>query len=810
MHNTLKHKQHGFSLLEMAIVFILAGIIITPAVSLYHQYTVEKDWDETEERIGEIANAIGNYRAVYGRYPCPASRTASSGDLDYGREKCQLNSPGSCNDGICTFENNGKPNLVGTIPFKALNMQETEASDKYLNRFTYAVTNDLTSNTTFNLQGGALGIVDKNGNSLVQPADSGHFIVISHGPNKIGAYTKEGVNGRACSQASLIEQENCDDDAIFVAGEVESDIDDRVSYFSPVYPSEWQISEATPNNDIHLKNTNALSVGANINNDLSAAEETTIRDTALEPGVLKSEDKIFTEELCEYDGTDVTLDCFKPRRIAGMLDTGGPLLAETINKSGMSCYDPTQTPADQGFLVGIKDGNPECSEEIYISCPANGFISAIDSAGNVICTAAPDPPCATEVHTNFCQEPVTLNATYSGAVQTAFSGECRMITDYNSAYFTAAIGGMTFADMQTEIATLNAETRTIVDCSSGNASQIRDAFRCNSGTWSLVASHEKRRPTYSFISNATSTSSTYTAETGYTGNDNNNNIGNHDCWCREDYRVNEDTACPWGTFGTRKRVYKHKCPQTDHYWDLVYTDTQSCACAPFTIPQTMSCNAYYDQQNGTSGTTGLSGTVYLSYLTTCSGNTPVVPTTPTSVNASQCKCNPISSTDRNNCDTGTTNNWTSPFGTEIGVELITEKTYACPNTTTGGLPDPRSKTPTTNTYGPEACVCDTNLKSNKTVACPTGLSGVGITYEREWDCVANDWEPEEDWDVVSNQCYGCAWEGSGASTLEEYAYGKEKGTSCACGTAPVAFCWDYAANSKYSVSTSCQCTVQLP
>ncbi len=809
MRNTLKHKQHGFSLLEMAIVFILAGIIITPAVSLYHQYTVEKDWDETEDRIGEVVNAIGNYRAVYGRYPCPASRTASSGDLDYGREKCQLNPPGSCTDGICTSTNNGKPNLIGTLPFKSLNMQETEAADKYLDRFTYAVTYDLTSNTTFNLQGGALGIVDKNGNSLVEPADSGHFIVISHGPNKVGAYTRAGVNSRACSDGAPLEQENCDDDAIFVSGEVKSDIDDRVSYFSPVYPSEWQISEATPNNDIHLKNTTALSVGASINNDLSAAEETTIRYTPLEPGALKSEDSIFTEELCEYDGTDVDVDCFKPRRIAGMLDTGYPLLAENTSKAGMSCYDPTQTPADQGFLIGIKEGKPVCSEEIYVSCPNNKFISRIDGSGNIICDGPPDPRCPTTPAETFCEDPVTLIDAFSGSVQTEFSGECRMITDYNSAYFSAAIGGMTYADMQTEINTLNAETRTIVDCSSGNASQVRDAFRCNSGTWSLVASHEKRGPTHGFTSNATSTSSSYRAETGYSGNDTNNNNGNHDCWCREDYRVNEDNACPWGTFGTRKRVYKHKCPQTYHYWDLVYTDTQSCACAPFTIPATMSCNAYYDQQNGTSGTTGLSGTVYLSYLTTCSGNTPVVPSTPTSVDASECGCNPISSIDRLNCDTGTTNIWTSIFGNEIGVELITVDTYACPGTTTGGLDDPRSSTPTTNTYG-AACTCDINKKKNETELCPDGLAGPGMTYEREWDCVTKTWEPKEDRDLISNQCYGSAWEGSGASTLEEYAYGKEKGSSCACGTAPFPYCWDYASNGKYSVSTSCQCTVQLP
>ena len=63
MRNALKGKtkstmlrNEGFSLLELAIVLVLVGMVIAPAISLYHQYRVDKDWDETELDIDSVLN----------------------------------------------------------------------------------------------------------------------------------------------------------------------------------------------------------------------------------------------------------------------------------------------------------------------------------------------------------------------------------------------------------------------------------------------------------------------------------------------------------------------------------------------------------------------------------------------------------------------------------------------------------------------------------------------------------------------------------------------------------------------------------
>ena len=82
MRNSIKtflKKETGFSLVEIAIVLLILGLMITPAINMYHQYRVEKDWNETEDNIDLIALELGGYRAITGRFPCPAPTDAVPG-----------------------------------------------------------------------------------------------------------------------------------------------------------------------------------------------------------------------------------------------------------------------------------------------------------------------------------------------------------------------------------------------------------------------------------------------------------------------------------------------------------------------------------------------------------------------------------------------------------------------------------------------------------------------------------------------------------------------------------------------------------
>lgn len=825
--------EQGFSLLELAIVMVLIGLVVAPAISMYHNNRIKTDWQGTEDNIETNVDELGRFRSVFGRYPCPASRTAVPGDLNYGHEDCTVHPFGTCVGGTCTFTSNivGQQVLTGTIPFKTLNLQESESYDRYLNRLSYAVTLELTDGTTFDLQGGGIGIIDKSPTptSIIDPPDRAHFIVISHGHNQIGGTTKAGVLSAACVTGTLFEQENCDIDATFLSGEIEDDFDDRIGFFSGIALSEWQTYANFPD-DIHLKNASNISIGATTATDLSSSDQASARTFGAGSGTIIASDanapnegRFYSDTLCEYDATILTTnsECFKSRLFAGALtpDPTGPtptrFEAVTDLGSGMSCYIPG---VKDEYLVGIENRGPICEDEIYISCPTGAFIAGINSNGEVICEGAPNTRCDPQSITKTCGGTELLPDTADGVYEYAYSGECRKITDYNAAYFTTAMAGFTtLGEVTALIATINAEPRTNISCGpNASNSQIRDVYKCNSGTWNKIRTHEKRYPWSSFP--GSTAGGTWNAETGYTGNDTSNNVYNHDCWCREDYRINT-YSCYGGLSGTRVVIRKHRCPQTQHYWHTVLNSSALCGCAPYTLSTTQSCNSWYDETNGTTGTTGLTGTVYHTFDVTCSGDTPVVPPTPTTTNADACACpaNPDTIT-RDYCLGNFTNSWTSIYGQETGVADIHKTTWNCPGTITGGLPDPGS-TGTTTSYSPEnspvppACTCDNTLTAEVILTCDAGLEGLGMKYRKEWDCLkgpTGDWEDQDDWDLLEDNCHPCSWQGSGAPTSEEFPYGGSAhrvGKVCTCGDSPANQCWDYG--SPYDIWTNCPCVVQI-
>ncbi len=811
--------QSGFTLIEIALVLLLVGLIMTPAIQMYHQYRVNKDWNETEYNIDDIKFAIGGFRNVYGRYPCPASVTAVPGDIDYGHElsNCQTSAPapGTCSGGICTYSNGSGVNiLVGTVPFKILNLTEKQAYDSSLSRITYAVTLPLTSNTTYNSNGGGINIVDKNNpaQSLVSPPNSAHFVIISHGKNKYGAYTRAGIISENCTLGSLAEQENCDADTVFASGDYDAiTFDDRINFFSPVQESEWQESEAQAE-AITLKNTNSSAIGANITDNLAGEEAALVKTvgSTSRSGIIRSSQNFYSEQICD----ESTGNCFRPELIAGTLDCSGgsDQCIVTTTGTGMSCNNSSSGD----YMVAIENNDLVCSDEIFVTCADNQFISEIDN-GNIVCATLPGASCDSTTRTATCGDTVNVPAAIDGAYATTYTGECRKITNYDASYFSSIISVLTNPNQIKSIINLiNLQPRTIVNCDTSPAdSQVRDAWLCTNGTFSTnsVRAHEKNHPWSSYPSNPVSGSSPWPAETwNDSTTDPNNNQYNHDCWCREDYRARV-TSCPGGLSGNRIIIEKHTCPQTSHQWTNILTSDAFCACASGTTTINQSCNSYYDEVNGTSGTTGLTGTVIKTFDINCVSGVPVTDTTPSNIDTSQCACPSKSQiVNRTYCPTGLTNSWSWTGGNETGVATLSTQDWVCPGTSTGGLPDPGSwGSPTP--YSPiPACTCDSSLTENVTLSCPTGQQGSGIIYKKEWDCTLNgglgDWEPQSEWDLIANNCDSCAWQApTGSPTLEDFAYGVPKGDTCSCGSPPATLCHAFA-GAKYSIWSGCPCVVQ--
>jgi type II secretory pathway pseudopilin PulG len=138
LHMRRPRYVSGFTLIEMAILCVLAGILMMGAMSAYNTYAREKRLTETYDRQDTVASSIASFAASHAasvgmRYPCPAPIRISLDDPKSGVEDCSLRDDASkpvpsCDaaTGICKIA--GRPTdlypdgvvLIGGIPYKSI------------------------------------------------------------------------------------------------------------------------------------------------------------------------------------------------------------------------------------------------------------------------------------------------------------------------------------------------------------------------------------------------------------------------------------------------------------------------------------------------------------------------------------------------------------------------------------------------------------------------------------------------------------------------------------------------------------------
>lgn len=280
--------QQGFTLIEMAFVVLISGMMAVIYTQSYFRYVEGQRVARTEEAMDLSESAMKEWLDLKKTYPCPADPELPETHPNYGRENCSstaIRVAGRDADG------DGTPDsiLVGAIPFRTLldpngdgntddglrDIPLTAATslDGWGNKLTYAVTENLTKLSTYRQNGGAIQIVDEFNLSIIDPPGSMHVILISHGPNGRGAYTTSGNLTDTCGSSvptvpppgppvvtALTERENCNGDGIFIQAlkslRDESYFDDIVKYFAMREGRLWVDYGAG-----RAANTNAGNVG---------------------------------------------------------------------------------------------------------------------------------------------------------------------------------------------------------------------------------------------------------------------------------------------------------------------------------------------------------------------------------------------------------------------------------------------------------------------------------------------------------------------------------------------------------------------
>lgn len=848
----------GFTLIEIAVSLMVMGLLIAPAIAAYNLYVEQQKIEHTKISLDRSSTAITAFLESYGRYPCPAPMDADVGDVEYGYEDCSATAPGIITAQSARVPALANPNvLIGSLPFRTLNLDQNDVRDGYYSRLTYAVTEDLTDSTAYAANLGGIGVLSNagGGDSAISPENAAHFLILSHGKNGYGAIIESGAPAGNCASGSALEQENCDyltdapAEAIFQITHKQNNFDDVVSYYMGRGVTPWQYQDGNTD-DIHLRRGDTIVSGDTnlMTQDLSAlAEKIHVRGVEGNDadGTIRAQGNAGGSPPTDYTGTirvnnlcgeDASGDgCFSPEILyGGRLADGvtletitgamAPAVPSVSNNGDPLNYGASGTTGgmactNQEIMVGIKDGRPLCSRIAEFNCPTTptqSFLKGVDSNGEIICDGMAPSGCAEQTNVaNSCGGTFTLPEKAHNARHQEHSGMCYEIANFDDAYADTLMIPGNFAasltNIQNYVDTLNAANRTATACESHSDGLVRDTYICDNGNWNENASgdiipdesNERGYHISSWTYWRTAEALSHSSYTPYPtppadpmSVDADNSDGYHDCWCREDYRVQVET-CSIGT-GQRIRVQKHPCPQTYSDWDNEWISDASLTCA--CVPQNNltdnygSCEAYYSDISASTVPPGsMDGDVDRIYDLTCPGYVEVDHPMNT-WDTSSCICpnradrvpdpNPV------DCPAGFTNSFTFEGETYTDVESVEHERWVCPGPNgKGGQVSAASHhgywdTPTTFT---QACTCDASATDSINKDCDDinpQWTGAGVEYQTVISCPSGTFSEPSPPVQLGGECYSCSWEAPSGSPDTASISGSitaiVEGTSCNC------------------------------
>jgi prepilin-type N-terminal cleavage/methylation domain-containing protein len=221
MHLIFK-RHSGFTLLELSVVLLVLSLMMGGVFAALTQKARVEQQAELERRMDVIEQAVMAYYKRENNYglPCPTvDQNVSFNNSAFGigddTHWC----------GKVTYNSSGT--VIGNVPTKTLGIPDEYTLDPWGNRFVYAITPQFgyigagDSNRglyLYHIHSSALSgfdkmtILDETKNPIT---DQAILVILSHGPDGFGAYTRDGQVKAAYSKNShQMTNCHCDNDGI--------------------------------------------------------------------------------------------------------------------------------------------------------------------------------------------------------------------------------------------------------------------------------------------------------------------------------------------------------------------------------------------------------------------------------------------------------------------------------------------------------------------------------------------------------------------------------------------------------------------
>jgi len=196
--------QHGFSLIELAIVLVIIGLLVGGGIAALSATTEQTNRAAERQQLRYVREALYGFAMSTGRLPCADSDSPPDGKENYD------SGTNACESGANR----------GALPWVTLGLARRDAWGnplRYRVDASYADAPAAGTSSSFALDAdAALEVYDAAGGSLV--ADDVPAVVVSYGPQGGQVWTSTGFTCPGSGAGfSADEQENCDDDGNFVA-----------------------------------------------------------------------------------------------------------------------------------------------------------------------------------------------------------------------------------------------------------------------------------------------------------------------------------------------------------------------------------------------------------------------------------------------------------------------------------------------------------------------------------------------------------------------------------------------------------------
>ncbi len=142
-HILTKKQQSGFSLVEISIVLVIAGLLLSALLPLLSAQRTNAAISATRTKGEAIVTALTSFVSRNHRLPCPAIANLASNAPGYGVEAA---TPGTCT-GTAVFGAGANIVRRGIVPWISLGLTNEQGLDAYNRRFTYFVRQQETSRT---------------------------------------------------------------------------------------------------------------------------------------------------------------------------------------------------------------------------------------------------------------------------------------------------------------------------------------------------------------------------------------------------------------------------------------------------------------------------------------------------------------------------------------------------------------------------------------------------------------------------------------------------------------------------------------